>query len=346
MPLAYKSAIYILNRTFASTATASGANWFVPFTRMSGQRIDISHIRVWGCDVTYRVPTSQRLKADPRGKSGILTGFTANPENYIIIDSGTFATRSTRDIVFHEFDKISAAYDRYLSGQADDPDIVPTIPFTSIPRAPISQEPSPPIFEPPIVPDLLRLRESYEHPSEGGRKPDPTPIEEEAPVSSRLRSRESKSSNSIFLAHVIMDVTNEMPLHFINNVIDEIIPANYDEVLSSVHRAEWLTAINKEYNALLDKGVFGEPCPLPPGRKATGNKLVLKNKTDASGHLSLRKARLTAQGFSQVPGIDYGIQSIYAPVAHLDSCVLRCLRSPRPSLSPDRLCISFPQLRS
>ena len=116
MPLAYKAAIYVLNRTFASTATAGGVNWSVPFTRMSGQRVNIAHIRTFGCDVTYRVPETQRVKSDPRGRQGILIGFTANPENYVILDNGTHASRSSRDIQFHEFDIISAEYERYISG--------------------------------------------------------------------------------------------------------------------------------------------------------------------------------------------------------------------------------------
>jgi len=128
LPLAYKSAIYILNRTFATTATASGADWFVPFTRMSGVRVNVSHIRVWGADVTFRVPETQRVKADPRGHQGILVGFTANPENYLVLDAGTYNTRSTRDIIFHEFDKISAEYDRYLAGfdESTEEDVPPS----------------------------------------------------------------------------------------------------------------------------------------------------------------------------------------------------------------------------
>ena len=111
----------------------------------------------------------------------------------------------------------------------------------------------------------------------------------------------------------------DTPDKFVCNTIDEIVPATYDEVLASDHRTEWLEAVSKEYNSLIDKDVLGTPCPLPPGRKVTGCKLVLKAKTDSSGQLSVRKARLTAQGFSQIPGVDYGIQATYAPVAHLDS---------------------------
>jgi hypothetical protein len=46
-------------------------------------------------------------------------------------------------------------------------------------------------------------------------------------------------------------------------------------------------------------------------------KWVLKNKQDANGIVVRNKARLVAQGYSQVEGIDYG--ETYAPVARLES---------------------------
>ncbi len=43
---------------------------------------------------------------------------------------------------------------------------------------------------------------------------------------------------------------------------------------------------------------------LPEGRKALGNLWVLRIKRKADGSIAKRKARLVAQGFSQVPGLD------------------------------------------
>ena len=44
---------------------------------------------------------------------------------------------------------------------------------------------------------------------------------------------------------------------------------------------------------------------LPERRKAIQNKWIFKRKTDADGNVTVYKARLVANGFSQVQGIDY-----------------------------------------
>ncbi|KAJ8455913.1 hypothetical protein ONZ51_g12299 [Trametes cubensis] len=44
---------------------------------------------------------------------------------------------------------------------------------------------------------------------------------------------------------------------------------------------------------------------LPEGRKAIGSRIVFREKKDAFGKTTKYKARIVAQGFSQVPGRDY-----------------------------------------
>jgi hypothetical protein len=56
-------------------------------------------------------------------------------------------------------------------------------------------------------------------------------------------------------------------------------------------------------------------------RNVIGTKWVFKNKKDTNGIVVRNKARLVAQGYSQVEGIDY--RETYAPVARLESiCIL------------------------
>jgi len=332
LPHAYQTALHILNRTFSATATG----YVVPYAILTGKSVDISHFRVFGSKVVYRVPDTQRSKADLRGKLGTFLAYTLSPESFKIRDNGTSAYRVTRDLHFHEFDENyrnsitstsprnstessqstghSQGTNRYSSLDLSDSDSEDTDAATPSDSISTSVSHSSPVIASPPV-------------STAGGPTDPTPqtpsltqLPEEPPVSSRLRSSGDAHSldTDIFLAHVTTDAQDQ-PSSFIFSLPATPVPSNYDEVLSSQDRSQWQDAIRAEYLSLINIGVFGIPCPLSAGRKATGNKLVLRNKLDFTGQLERRKARLTAQGFSQIPGIDYGITATYAPVAHMNS---------------------------
>ena len=55
----------------------------------------------------------------------------------------------------------------------------------------------------------------------------------------------------------------------------------------------------------------------PSGVNVVGSVWVLKKKRDENNKVIKYKARLCAQGFSQVPGVDFG--QTYAPTARLSS---------------------------
>ena len=79
---------------------------------------------------------------------------------------------------------------------------------------------------------------------------------------------------------------------------------------------QWQTAIDKEYNAIIDRHIW-DLVPLLPGRKPIGCQYVFAKKCNAHGSLACYKARLVARGDSQKEGIDY-IET-YAPTARSDT---------------------------
>jgi len=78
----------------------------------------------------------------------------------------------------------------------------------------------------------------------------------------------------------------------------------------------WEKAIEEELDTLKTAGTWVLE-EAPAGANIVGSKWVFKAKKDASGNVVCYKARLVAQGFSQVPGVDYF--DTYAPVAKLPS---------------------------
>jgi hypothetical protein len=87
-------------------------------------------------------------------------------------------------------------------------------------------------------------------------------------------------------------------------------PATHDKAIQRSDLDEWLTAMKTELQTMKEMQVY-KVAKLPEGCKVIGCRWVLEFKEDNKGG-SIYKACLVAQGFSQVPGVDYG--ATFAPV--------------------------------
>jgi Reverse transcriptase (RNA-dependent DNA polymerase)/Integrase core domain/GAG-pre-integrase domain len=82
--------------------------------------------------------------------------------------------------------------------------------------------------------------------------------------------------------------------------------------------ARWLAAIDAEIKAQIDNGTW-DLVSLPIEAHAIGSKFVLRVKYNADGSLDKLKARLVAQGFTQVEGKDYFEHEVFAPTVRFSS---------------------------
>ena len=85
------------------------------------------------------------------------------------------------------------------------------------------------------------------------------------------------------------------------------MPKNYGEADRSEHRDEWKAAMEAEMASHAKSGTW-ELVPassVPSGRKLVGSTWVYALKRDNDGQIKRWKARLVAQGFSQIEGQDY-----------------------------------------
>ena len=57
--------------------------------------------------------------------------------------------------------------------------------------------------------------------------------------------------------------------------------------------------------------------PRPEGEHIIGTKWIFRNKTDEESNVIRNKARLAAQGYSQIKGVDH--DETFAPVARMES---------------------------
>ena len=93
-------------------------------------------------------------------------------------------------------------------------------------------------------------------------------------------------------------------------------PLSYDDAMSRPDATEWRKACQTELDMFKKQGLY-EEVPRPRDRKIVGCKWVFLTKTGADGQIERYKARVVAQGFSQVEGIDYN--ETFAPVTKFNS---------------------------
>ena len=92
---------------------------------------------------------------------------------------------------------------------------------------------------------------------------------------------------------------------------EEKDPTSVAEAKSTSDNLEWEEAMRAEMESLHSNEVWDLVMP-PPNRKIVGSKWIFKRKVDADGIMEHYKARLVAQGCTQLVGLDY--EETFRPV--------------------------------
>jgi hypothetical protein len=92
-----------------------------------------------------------------------------------------------------------------------------------------------------------------------------------------------------------------------------IKPKKIDEALKDI---DWVNTMHEELNNITRNQVW-ELVERPKGHNVIGTRWVLQNKQNQDGIVVRNKARLVAQGYTQVEGLNFG--ETYAPVARLEA---------------------------
>jgi hypothetical protein len=88
--------------------------------------------------------------------------------------------------------------------------------------------------------------------------------------------------------------------HF--SFVSSIEPKKIDEALKDV---DWVNAMHEELNNFTRNQVW-ELVERPKDHNVIKTKWVFQNKQDQDGIITRNKARLVAQGYTQVEGLDFG----------------------------------------
>jgi hypothetical protein len=90
-------------------------------------------------------------------------------------------------------------------------------------------------------------------------------------------------------------------------------PKNVKEALTD---DAWIEAMQEELHQF-ERSEVWDLVPRPEDVNVIGTKWVYKNKSDENGTVTRNKARLVAQGYTQIEGLDF--DETFAPMARLES---------------------------
>ncbi|GJU28922.1 ribonuclease H-like domain-containing protein [Tanacetum coccineum] len=88
------------------------------------------------------------------------------------------------------------------------------------------------------------------------------------------------------------------------------------KLIEALEEEGWIIAMQEELNQF-ERNKVWTLVPKPHGKTIIGTKWIWKNKMDENGVVIKNKARLVAQGYNQLEGIDY--EETFAPVARLEA---------------------------
>ena len=159
---AIQTAVYTRNRCFLDAVVG------VPFHIFTGQPVDLSHLRVFGCPAYAHVDASRRTKLQSRSIRGVFVGYAADGTSYLIFNPATRRVVQSASVQFDESWRESVnrlPLPRLLSPSSDSDDDADA----AVPAAPAGPvEPQAPAE--PVEPVSARLRSATTPP-----EPVPTP---------------------------------------------------------------------------------------------------------------------------------------------------------------------------
>ena len=68
----------------------------------TGKKLEVSHLKIFGCTVYVHIPKEKSTKLDPFGKKGIFVGYCEVSNAFRIYIPGFHHMEISRDVTFYE----------------------------------------------------------------------------------------------------------------------------------------------------------------------------------------------------------------------------------------------------
>ncbi|KAI3767016.1 hypothetical protein L2E82_17097 [Cichorium intybus] len=258
---------------------------------LKGQSPDISYFHAFGCACFILKQGEQQSKFEAKSNDGIFLGYSAVSKAFRI-----FNVNKRKHSVLEELlspissSPVESCPVPTVLSSTDDPSSsfsADMTPHESHSPNDLSPGPSAsPEAHSDVSAPLINVK--YEEPSHSQHIPtvkDHPITQVIGDVTSGVRTRRQVSSS--FCLYV--------------NFVSLVEPKKMDDTLLD---ADWIKAMQDELHEFERHKVW-TLVPLPQGKTITGTRWVFRNKMDEDGIVIRNKARLVAQGFTQMEGLDF-----------------------------------------
>jgi hypothetical protein len=89
--------VYIMNQT-----PTTAVHGMTPEEKFTSKKLDVSHLRVFGCIAYMHVPDEKRSKLDPKVEKCIFIGYSLEQKGYRCFNPSIRKLQVIRDVVFNE----------------------------------------------------------------------------------------------------------------------------------------------------------------------------------------------------------------------------------------------------
>lgn len=272
-------------------------NGKIPLELLTGTRLDLSHLRTFGCKGYALDKSPGKGKLQPRARKCIFLGYSTETKGYRVWLSEEKKVEISRDIkLMNEF-LPKQKFDDFISIKSleakEDEDQIKAKNWVEIEYSTTKSR----------ADDIVNPREidnsddddeyflGFEFPQEEHNE-EYVPIEEERRLPGRprivrtgLRGRPRKVHRTFHI-----EGSSENYPEFVN-IAEEI---SMKEALGGSDADDWNCAIQEEFESLIKNRTW-DLVNRPDNCSTVGNRLVLRNKFNAEGNLEKRKARLVAR---------------------------------------------------
>jgi hypothetical protein len=292
---AINTACHIINRVYLRPETTK-----TPYEIWQGKKSMIKYFKTFGSKCYILRDRENLGKFDSKSDEGIFLGYSTNSRAYRVFNKRTETVMESINVVIddEEVERPSSKEENQLDSVDPAPtDIIKSSPNMSPNESPSSptSDTTPTNFEDEDTPANPPKRSwvKHNHP--------PQQLLGTINEGRRLRSRVIQPTS---------EVGNQVSYSCY------LAQTEHKKVDEALQDEGWVSTMHDELHQFTRNDVW-TLVPRPAEQNIIGTKWIFKNKTDEYGTVIRNKARLVAQGYTQIEGVDF--DETFALVARLES---------------------------